>query len=279
MSDLKSILVHLDGSAHHRVRLQTAQALAQSHGAALEAVYAVMPAHLMYPYIFSAESAVAAQMAVVLEEQRKHQDQVLKRLKAAAAGMPGLKWQATTADPLRGFVQHSWAADLLVLAQPNAEDSGFAGVDDDFVPSALIDSGKPGLVLPSAFKGPLQVDTVLLAWKPSPGSARACAAALPWLRQAKHVHVVTWAEPGLTDASTAQGIEAWLAHHGVHAMLHQEAAAKADMGELLLAKAAKLKADLLVMGCYGHSRAREWLLGGATRTVLKSMKLPVLMAH
>jgi nucleotide-binding universal stress UspA family protein len=279
MSDLKSILVHLDGSANHRVRLQTAQALAQSHGAALQAVYAVMPAHLMYPYIFSAESAVAAQMAAVIEDQRKHQEQVFKRLKAAAAAMPGLKWEATTADPLRGFVQHSWAADLLVLAQASADDSGFSGVDDNFVPSALIDSGKPGLILPSAYKGHFEVDTVVVAWKPSPGNARACAAALPWLRKAKHVHLVMWAEPGLAEANTPQGIETWLAHHGVSAKLHQEAAAKTDMGELLLAKAGHLKADLLVMGCYGHSRAREWLLGGATRTVLKSMTLPVLMAH
>jgi nucleotide-binding universal stress UspA family protein len=283
MSDITSILLHLDSSTTNRARLLTAQALAQAQGATLQALYAVLPPHMMYPYAFSAEAAVAAQMVLVQEEQRKKQREVFEQLKAAAGTMPQLKWQATTDDPLRGFVQHAWAADLLVLGQPQATDAGFSGVTDDFVPSVLIDTGKPGLVLPYIHSGPLVVNTVLLAWKPSPPSARAAAAALPWLKQAKQVHVATWAnradDDAHVDTKEPPAIEAWLSHHGVRCVMHREAPAKADLGDLMLSLAADVQADLLVMGCYGHSRTREWLLGGATRTVLKSMTVPVLMSH
>jgi nucleotide-binding universal stress UspA family protein len=279
MSELKSILLHLDGSATNRTRLHSAQALAQAQGATLEALYAVMPPSLMYPYLFAAEGAMAAQMALVQEEQRKQQREVFEQLRASASDTPQLKWQATSDDPLRGFVQHAWAADLLVLGQPTDQDSAFSGVNDDFVPSVLIDSGKPALVLPYIHQGVLAVNTVLLAWKPSAPAARAATAALPWLTLAKQVHVATWTDPAAGDADTPLGIETWLRHHGVRCVVHREAPAKADVGELMLSMAADLQADLLVMGCYGHSRTREWLLGGATRTVLRSMTVPVLLSH
>ena len=63
------------------------------------------------------------------------------------------------------------------------------------------------------------------------------------------------------------------------AQWHRDPGEPAEIGELLLSRCADLSADLLVMGCYGHSRAREWVLGGTSRTVLHSMTLPVLMAH
>jgi nucleotide-binding universal stress UspA family protein len=279
MSDIKSVLLHLDNSATDAARLQTAQALANTHGASLAALYAVMSPHMMYPYAFSLEGAVAAQMALIEEEHRKKQRAVFERVKAASGSTPAPKWQATTGEPVHDFVQRAWAADLLVLGQFNANADDFSGVTDDFVPSVLIDTGKPGLVLPYIHKTPWAANTVLLAWKASPPSARAAAAALPWLKQAKQVHVVTWAEQVAGEAAQPLDIETWLGHHGVRCVVHREAPAKADLGDLMLSLAADVQADLLVMGCYGHSRTREWLLGGATRTVLRSMTVPVLMSH
>jgi nucleotide-binding universal stress UspA family protein len=279
MTTIATMLVHLDGSATNRARLLTAQALAQAQGARLQALYAVMPLTMMYPTLFAAEGAMAAQMALVQEEQRHKQREEFEQLQAAAADLPRLTWHSSSDDPLRGFVQHAWAADLLVLGQPTDPGRGFSGVNDDFVPSVLIDSGKPALVLPYIHQGALVADTVLLAWKPSAPAARAAAAALPWLKLAKQVHVVTWAEQAAGDTHTPVGIDTWLGHHGVRCVVHREAPAKADLGELMLSMAADVQADLLVMGCYGHSRMREWLLGGATRTVLRSMTVPVLMSH
>ncbi len=279
MSDIKSILLHLDNAANGATRLQAAQALAQDHGAVIEALYAVTPVQMMYPYIFAAEAPVAAQMAALEQDQQKKHREVLAQLRAAASPSSKVTWHDTSDHPVRGFVHRSWGADLLVLGQHAPETNSFSGVGEDFVPSVLIDSGKPAIVLPYIHQGPVKAQTVLLAWKSSPQAARAATAALPWLQRARQVHVAAWHDHATAGSHTALDIEAWLHHHGVNAVVHHETPAGRDLGDLMLSVAADVGADLLVMGCYGHSRTREWLLGGATRTVLRSMTLPVLMSH
>jgi nucleotide-binding universal stress UspA family protein len=92
-----------------------------------------------------------------------------------------------------------------------------------------------------------------------------------------HVLLARWTDD---DDPDGLNIERYLRCHGIDAVLHADAGHGADAaGDALLALARDVSADLLVMGCYGHSRARELVLGGATRTVLQSMMLPVLMAH
>ena len=128
---------------------------------------------------------------------------------------------------------------------------------------------------------------VLVAWKPAREAARALATALPLLKQAEHVEVAHWRESGEAHTAlpadephtTPAALEDWLQAHGVRARHTQQGDTHADIGEQLLSLAAHVDADLLVMGCYGRSRTREWLLGGATRTVLQSMTVPVWMAH
>jgi nucleotide-binding universal stress UspA family protein len=99
------------------------------------------------------------------------------------------------------------------------------------------------------------------------------------LQRARRVHVLSWS--GAEEAVSGQrlDLDGYLKLHGVAATWHREAGEPELLGELLLSRAFDLEADLLVMGCYGHSRAREWVLGGTSRTVLQSMTLPVLMAH
>lgn len=104
-------------------------------------------------------------------------------------------------------------------------------------------------------------------------------AALPILGRARSVHVATWDESDAPSASVADGALEFLRRHGVQATGHRHLPAAGELGEVLLSQAADLQADLLVMGCYGHGRAREWAMGGVTRTVLESMTLPVLMMH
>jgi nucleotide-binding universal stress UspA family protein len=133
------------------------------------------------------------------------------------------------------------------------------------------------LVVPFAGELAASPDTMLVAWKPTRECARALAAAIPFLQSARQVHLVE-AQADESQA-TSMRVRDYLYLHGIprvheHARLSQDRA-----GEALLSLAADCDADLLVMGCYGHSRARELLLGGATRTVLDSMTLPVLMAH
>ena len=140
-------------------------------------------------------------------------------------------------------------------------------------------SGRPALFLPHAGKLDSPGRRVMVAWKPTPQSARAVTSALPLLRRAEHVTVVEWApEPGGCRGA-ALDLKTYLALHGVQATHERQEREPPDVGEELLSRATTLDADLLVMGCYGHSRARELVLGGATRTVLRSMTLPVLFCH
>jgi nucleotide-binding universal stress UspA family protein len=103
--------------------------------------------------------------------------------------------------------------------------------------------------------------------------------AVPFLQQAQRIHLVVRQDSN-QEGSGASAVETYLKQHRVDAPLKRHTALSSDsVGEALLSLAADTSADLLVMGCYSHSRARELVFGGASRTLLKSMTLPVLMAH
>ena len=177
-----------------------------------------------------------------------------------------------------------------MLRQRGTGDDADADLPTDFVPSVLIDSGRAALVLPYIAQSALRAGTVLVAWYETRECAPAVTAALPLLRHAAQVVVVcfegsgssteTGADSG-SDTGTARTalLETCLHQHGVVAHIQHQPAATHDLGEHLLSQVADLPADLLVMGCYGHGRARESVMGGITRSVLEAMTVPVLMAH
>ncbi|WP_430419114.1 universal stress protein [Methylibium petroleiphilum] len=281
MSELRSVLVHLDDDAAGCVRrLQAAQRLAAAHAARLDTLYTVTPSLLQNPYAFTIEAGAASLLIAAETEQRARARTVFERERAGTAGLAGVNWQEARGEPVSAFVRRGWAADLLVLGQHDPDPAGQTGAPADFATSVLIDSGKPALVLPYVDTGARLGDRVIVAWKPTRESARAVTAALPLLRRARQVDVIAWDEEAqATETRTPLEIEAFLQHHDITATLHRGVRPSGGLGELLLSQAADLQADLLVMGCYGHGRAREWVLGGVTRTVLRSMTLPVLMVH
>jgi len=176
----------------------------------------------------------------------------------------------------RGFAEQALYADLLVLSQPDP-DAGSGVAPPDFNEEVLADSGKPALVLPAAGPLPEAFASIAIAWKPTREAALAVTGALPLLQRAAKVHVLTWSydsEPGLP-----LDLDGWLRLHGVEAQWRREGPEPSDLGDLLLSQVCDLGADMLVLGCYGHGRAREWILGGVSRAVLRTMTLPVLMAH
>jgi nucleotide-binding universal stress UspA family protein len=122
----------------------------------------------------------------------------------------------------------------------------------------------------------------MLCWNASRESARAAADALPFLAAAEKV-VVLVVDPrssaGGHGAEPGADVATWLARHGVKVTVQRDVAADADIGGVILSRAADHGADLIVMGIYGHSRVREMILGGASRSLLSSMTVPVLMAH
>jgi nucleotide-binding universal stress UspA family protein len=278
MNEIRSILLHQDASAESARRVHLAHRLAAAHGAQLEVLYAITPALLQYPMATSTDSQVAAMLMLADAQTRELAKAAFER-EVRGAGYTDVAWSDGNDDPVSNFKRHAFASDLMVLAQLETDNRLLAQVPVDFVASVLIETGKPALVLPGAFREDDIGRTVLIAWKPTPSSVRAVTAALPFLRRAERIHLATWEEASGDDRNNPLPIERYLQRHGIAVTVHQGGRPTGDMGELLLALAADLHADVLVMGCYGHSRVREWILGGVTRTVLRTTTLPLLMAH
>jgi nucleotide-binding universal stress UspA family protein len=175
---------------------------------------------------------------------------------------------------------HARYADLVVLGQSDPDGESDAPTD---LPATLaLSTGRPALVVPHIGARATLGKTVMLCWNASRESSRAASDALPLLCGADKVIVLSvdpkpsnnghGAEPG-ADVAT------WLTRHGVKVTVQRDVAADSDVGSVILSRAADHDVDLIVMGLYGHSRLREVILGGASRTLLASMTVPVLMAH
>lgn len=279
MNDISSILIHLDASPRSGERIAFARRLAARHGASLQALYAVNSSFVELPFALSEGSDIGV-LALKLDDDRRRR---AREQFDSAVGAPGapVEWAELEREPaIWGFVQQSLYADLLVLGQREIDPAFARDLPADFLESVLMGSGKPVLVLPYASAVASDAQRILVAWNATRESARSLFAALPLLRGASRVDVAAWQDKSapLTAADRSR-LARCLEQHGVTATLHWYGTAPGDVGNGLLSLAADLGSDLLVTGCYGHTRAREWVLGGTTRTLLKSMTVPVLMAH
>ncbi|HEY0817415.1 MAG TPA: universal stress protein [Rhizobacter sp.] len=280
MASIKHILLHLDGSPRCTVRMQVARQLAAAHEARVTGLFAVTSGFAEMPFT-AAESSQAGAFVLKLDAERRERALAAFDRFAKEPG-PRIDWRELGAEPpIWGVAQAAFCADLLVLGQHEPGSPSARDVPADFVESVVVDSGKPALVVPYAGEIASIGQNVLVAWNASRESARALSAALPLLARAKEVHVVSWNEPQAAAQAAADRaqLEQYLASHGVAATLHWYGDGPGQPGERLLSLSTDLGSDLLVMGCYGHSRARELVLGGASRTVLRSMTVPVLLAH
>jgi nucleotide-binding universal stress UspA family protein len=170
-------------------------------------------------------------------------------------------------------------ADLVVAGQPEADDEGdLRGLADELVFSA----GRPVLFVPYAGRFPALGKRVLVAWDAGREAARAVTDALPLLQRAEAVEVCAFdPEKRARKHGEQPGADVglYLARHGVKVTVARQSGAGYDVGAQILSRAADVGADLVVMGAYGHARVREMVLGGATRTLLEAMTVPVLMSH
>ena len=167
--------------------------------------------------------------------------------------------------------------DLSIVAQADPDKPG---AEDAIIASALFDSGRPCLVVPYIQKTGLKLDRIMVCWDGGRNSARAAADAMPFLRRAKVVEVViVTGERGKSEELPGADIAKHLARHGLNVEINRIAASGNDVASTVLSHAADAGADFIVMGGYGHSRLREFILGGATQGILDSMTVPTLMSH
>jgi nucleotide-binding universal stress UspA family protein len=167
--------------------------------------------------------------------------------------------------------------DLSIVGQAEPETSE---VEEIVAESALFESGRPLIMVPYIQKAPLKLDRVMVCWDGGRAAARAIADAMPLLRRAGHVDVVIVTdERGKRDQIEGADMGVHLARHGLNVEVTRTALGDIDVADVILSRAADMSTDFIVMGGYGHSRLREFVLGGVTRSILRSMTVPVLMSH
>ena len=167
--------------------------------------------------------------------------------------------------------------DLSIVGQSEPESSA---VEEIIAELALFESGRPVIVVPYIQKAPLKLDNVMVCWDGSRAAARAIADSMPLLAKARRVEVVIVTnERGKRDEIEGADIGAHLARHGLNVDVKRTALGDIDVADVLLSHAADAGSDFIVMGGYGHSRLREFVLGGVTRSIFRSMTAPVLMSH
>jgi nucleotide-binding universal stress UspA family protein len=173
------------------------------------------------------------------------------------------------------FVEYARLRDLTIVSVPESYDQWYAE-------TIIFGSGKkPTLVLPERPRAkPFELKTVVVGWDFSRAASRAISDAIPVLEKATEVRIVTVVnEKSLDTKHSAEELAKNLSRHGIDVILDKVDAARRSIGEVLETYAASCNADILVMGAYGHSRFREFILGGATKSLLSKPPIPILFSH
>lgn len=255
--------------------LESGVALAQHLDAAISGAMCQVGIPQISNYL--ADRLVGAKEAIA-EENRKSRSNAQSLIEALQklagphlAGPPLILEFGPVIEPSR-LAEHARLFDLTIVP-------AYGHPDTQGVAEALIfGSGRPVLLLPSS-ESDAPPKRVVVAWDGSRGAARAANDALPFLRRADSVEVVSvTGEKALPASASMDGLILHLQRHGIAATAQHRPLANKDVGSVLLNHAEEAGADLLVMGAYGRSRLREFILGGATATILASASIPVLFA-
>lgn len=272
----KTILVHLDGHARNTVTLRVACGLAGQFGSHLASVYALEQP--LFAAALDPGAAAALSYQVELDTQMQAKARELASSAEQESGL-AIEWRSISGNIVNNLTLHARHADLLVMTQEDRAEK--LRIDPSFAASVIVGAGRPVLMVPYAGEFKSCGSSVLIAWSGTRESARAVADALPLLKKARQINVVSFNPKGDSEWGDIPGadIALWLTRHGVQVNVRQQSAEDVDVGNQILSLAADLGSDLIVMGAYGHSRTFEFVLGGVTRTLLESMTVPVLMSH
>jgi nucleotide-binding universal stress UspA family protein len=276
----KTLLVHVDEAKNIDTRIGIAAQLAMTEGAHL--IGAAMTGVSRFLYDSMAIAPGEPSIMPYLGTMRQRAEDSLNKFENTVQriGIGSFEKRLVDDDAAGGISLQARYSDLVILGQYDPDGTS-SSVYADVPEYVVINSGCPTLIVPYAGSFDNLSDRVLIAWNESIEAARAVRHALPLLQRAKAVDVVVFnsaSEPGVFGEQPGTDIAIYLARHNVEVEVHREQTGM-DTGNALLSLASNLNSNLLVMGCYGHTRLREILLGGATRTILQSMTIPVLMSH
>lgn len=271
---IKNILVQLVPYVQEDALIELAAALANTHGAKLSGL-CVMPVNQIPGF---ARAYVSDEL---LAQQRNESEAAVAKVKSAflaAAEAQGVAtdWLQVAGDPRAIAVRRSRCADLIMVTQ--TQPGRPSGNGYDLAEELVLTSGRPVLAVPYVGRYPTAGSLAMVAWNGTREATRAVHDALPILKMANKV-IVFSVNPEASEQIAADEITEHLILHGVKAEVHHTVAPDLEVGDALLSSLADFGVDMLVMGAYGHSRLREFALGGATRHLLHHMTAPVLMSH
>ena len=286
---IRTLLVPICGGPEDHAALEMAANLARRFEAHVEVLHLRRDSREGMPYLGDGASGAMIEEIIVATEREA--DDKASRLKqqfdkwraahaiAAAESPPtpggaSAAWRQEIGPEDQVVAHHGRLTDLIVLPRPDLKIDLASLVFE----SALLRTGRPLLLAPSAAGPNTQFATVAIAWNGSAEAARALAAARPFLATASRVIAITANGDG-NNAAPTPNLLSYLAWHGIKAEALVVEAKAVSEGAALLDETRRRKADLLVMGAYTHSRVRQMVFGGVTRHILAHAELPLLMAH
>ncbi len=272
---IKNILIHLTHDPRNEARTETALSLARRHDSHVTALYISVPPQVpAYVMAYIPPDVLEKQAAESVSRAERAKGRFIERCERA--GVP-YEWRQTEGDPRTLMAFQSHYADVVVVGQTGSGDDVAEG-SENLADELVLTSGRPVLVVPYVGSYTEFGNTVLLAWNSTRESARAVHDAMDVLKKASKVIVFT-VNGSPAGHIPGADIATHLARHGVKAETHHTVARDISVGDAILGAVSDYGADLVVMGAYGHSRVRELALGGATRTLLETMTVPVMMSH
>ena len=275
----KTILVHIDHNARANERIRIAIELAKQNEAHL--IGLAVSASLVTPYL-GAMDPMGGYAAGLIETHER-----LARVAASdfeaqalAAGLHSYESRVDGSDAVTAVRRQARYTDLVIVGQTDKSTVSISSPSN--LPQAtVLEAGKPVLIIPYVGVYTALAQNIFVLWNASREAARAAGDALPFLKLAKNVRVSVFdAKSGTPTSEQVPGSEAahYLARHGVNVTITRDSS-DGDVGSAVLSRVADHHADLIVMGGYGHSRFREWVLGGVSQSILEHMTVPVLMSH
>ena len=273
---LKDLLVHVSSEQESEPAVDAALTLADQHDAHLTGL-GIRPPIDMPTY---AMARLPDSVMEILEERERDRLKAAKGMFEAKVKQTGREnrsdWRTDSGivDEVLGL--HARYFDLVVSVQhnPDIEDQRFSTIAED----VLLSGGRPVLVVPHIGAPATVGRKVIVAWNASREAARAVADAMPVLDSADTAEIFIAGEQDIGDLPGAD-IATHLARHGTDVEVYRAVVDDTSVGDTLLNRVADIGADLIVMGGYGRSRFREFILGGVTRHVLQHMTVPVLLSH
>ena len=277
----KTILVHVDLSRHAPARIELATALCAEHGAHLVGAAMTGVSRTVFPD--GCEAAPGTLLAGYVDPLVRTARSALDRFEdiAGRRGVSHASRLVSDQAP-EALALLARFADLVVVSQDDPDESlGYLPSASRMPDHVVFNAARPVLVVPRTAGPAAPPRRILLCWNGSREAAVAMAAAVPMLQRATHVALAVFTPVFPSDSVNPAELDDALAFLGRHAVRAEPVLRDpgADTGRAILALAAEQACDLIVMGCFGHSRFHELLLGGASRTVLQEAALPVLMAR